>query len=154
MENKEERTVLPGYLYWTVVVVTLFIIFFPSIFAPRKEGLSTVPTVYHASKQPPEFSHRYDEFSKLVLRPNRTYTITFDEPGTTQWIDGLTHRVYYRIESSLGHTTHFSDNSEVTIIPGKIGGDRWLGNKNALLKFRITSNTSNIVTIRTSTRQI
>ena len=144
MEKTEERTVLPGYLYWTVVVVTLFIIFFPSIFAPRKEGLSTVPTVHHASKQSLRFSYRYDEFSELVLKPNRTYTIRFLQAGTSGTFYAPAMR-RVRIKSPIHHTTIFPDTSF-----GESGNRGWLGNKKAYERFKIFSADIQDITITTS----
>lgn len=110
-----------------------------------------VSATSYVSQRSLEFN--YDEVNGLVLKPNRTYIVRFDEPGATGWFDAYTHQVYYQIRSTKGHITTFKNEESTQFPPGERGtGVRYYGDE--YLQFRITSREpQNTVTIKTSTRR-
>ncbi len=98
---------------------------------------------------------RYNEVDGLVLKPNKTIIVRFDKPGETGWLNALTHRVYFRVESTRGHATIFKNGRSVEVPPGRAGSDIWLGNSDELLEFKIkSSELQNSIAIRTGTKRV
>ena len=127
-----------------IVIAISALIMFVDWDGSGSNNRSAISATSRVSQQSLRLSYRHDEFSELVLKPNRTYTIRFLQAGTSGTFYAPAMR-RVRIKSPIHHTTIFPDTSF-----GESGNRGWLGNKKAYERFKIFSTDIQDITITTS----